>query len=78
MGKRKRAAEALKLAITNKPNFAEARLNLGVLCLMLNKRNEAWEQYRQLRNLGSDLANTLFSNMHANRTLDVRQMENKK
>ena len=57
----KEAIEACKQAITIKPDDAIAHANLGVTYVLVNDSVSALEQYKILKNLGSEMANKLFN-----------------
>ena len=59
-GKHREAIEAFKQAIRIKPDHADAHYFLGVVCLILNDRGAALEQYKILKDLDAEAANKLF------------------
>ncbi|MDP6772192.1 MAG: tetratricopeptide repeat protein [Anaerolineales bacterium] len=60
ISKHKEAIMCHKKCISIDPDFAMAHYWLGLSCLVLNDRECALEQYKILKELDSELANTLF------------------
>ncbi len=64
LGMYKEAIESCKQTIRINPDFAEAHYYLGVAYLGLNDKDSALEQYKILKNLGSEWANKLFNEIN--------------
>ncbi len=55
------AIESLKQAIRIKPDYAEAHYNLGIAYLRADDKGLALEEYKILKILDAEQANTLFN-----------------
>ncbi len=60
-GMYKEAIESLKQAIRIKPGYANAHLGLGVTYFLIKDRALALEEYKILKELDKEMANTLFN-----------------
>jgi tetratricopeptide (TPR) repeat protein len=56
----KESIDAFKKAIRLNPQLADAYYGLGLVYLLLGDKDYALEQYKILKNLNTDLANTLL------------------
>ena len=64
LGKHQEAIGAFQNALSVDPNMAGAHCGLGLVYVLVNDKNRAIEQYKILKNLGSELANTLFDRIY--------------
>ena len=64
LGKHQEAIGAFQNALSVDPNMDGAHCGLGLVYVLVNDKNRAIEQYKILKNLGSELANTLFDRIY--------------
>jgi Tfp pilus assembly protein PilF len=64
LGHDMQASEAFKQAVRIKPDYADAHLGLGLTYLALGDKGSALDEYKILKILDHDLANTLFNQIY--------------
>lgn len=66
------AEESFRQALAIDPNSFQTRFNLGITCLIQEKRDCALQQYNFLKMFNPPLADRLFEEIVAGRVLDLR------
>jgi tetratricopeptide (TPR) repeat protein len=65
------AEESFRQALAIDPNSFQTRFNLGIVCLIREKRDCALRQYNFLKMFNPPLADRLFEKIVAGRVLDL-------